>query len=75
MSVCFKHCRYCAVTGCEMRITDDLIRGHYIEKPQTHYDSIKSMSIERLALFLADMCDGSDKEWWLAWLEQEVDDA
>ena len=43
-------------------------------KKQTHYDSIRNMSIERLSLFLADMCDGSDKEWWLAWLRQEVDE-
>ena len=44
-------------------------------KKKTHYDSIRSMSIDRLALFLTDMCDGADKEWWLAWLQQEVDDA
>ena len=42
---------------------------------QTHYDSIRDMSIERMALFLADMCDGANEEWWLAWLKQEVPDA
>ena len=43
-------------------------------KKQTHHDSIRNMSIDRLALFLADMCDGADKEWWLAWLRQEIDE-
>lgn len=47
-----------------------------LENPKkTHYDSIRNMSIERLALFLSDMCDGSNREYWLAWLRQEVDDA
>ena len=44
-------------------------------KSKTHYDSIRNMSIDRLALFLADMCDGSNREYWIAWLQQEVDDA
>lgn len=44
-------------------------------KSKTHYDTIRNMSIDRLALFLTDMCDGSNREYWLAWLQQEVDDA
>lgn len=44
-------------------------------KSKTHYDTIRNMSIDRLAVFLADMCDGSNREYWLAWLQQEVDDA
>ena len=43
-------------------------------KEKTHYGRIRNMSIDRLALFLADMCDGADKEWWLAWLRQEIDE-
>ena len=87
MSVCFKHCRFCAVTDCALRINDDVVCDHYEQRPQTRADSIRAMSDEELAEFLdVNYCppgrfmgDYDCKSFkgcrscWLDWLRKEAD--
>ena len=50
--VCFKHCRWCAVEDCALRITDEVVCDHYKPNPQTNADRIRSMTDEKLAEWL-----------------------
>ena len=53
MSVCFRHCRWCAVEDCALRITDEVICDRHKPKPkQTNADRIKSMTDEELAEYI-----------------------
>lgn len=85
MSVCFKHCRYCAVTDCEMRINDGVICDHHKLKPLTNAGQIRAMTDEELAEFIGrdpmyDICPNNCHETpekdcaecALDWLKQEV---
>lgn len=52
----WKHCRDCVVEDCSVRIVDDVICDHYIEKPQTNFDRLQAMSINEFATWLTDFC-------------------
>ena len=52
MSVCFMHCRHCAVENCPMRIVDDVICDHYKAKHQTNADRIRQMSDEEFTVWI-----------------------
>ena len=47
MSVCFRHCRHCAVEDCPMRISDEVICDHYkpkINANNEHDNTIPNVS-------------------------------
>ena len=80
MSVCFKHCRWCAVEDCALRITDEVVCDHYEQRQQTNADRIRSMTDEELANFLMDVAwrggiqtESGIARWTLIdWLKQEA---
>lgn len=69
--ICFRHCRYCAVENCVMRITDEVICDHYKQKKQTNADRIRSMTDEELAAWIEEITEDITPNW-LDWLKQEV---
>ena len=77
MSVCFKHCRWCAVEDCALRITDEVVCDHYEQRQQTNADRIRAMSDEELAEFISGKARtfGEEYEGYMSaleWLKQEA---
>lgn len=89
---------FCSLTACrypsnvivvEPKVIRGMMVNPHIEKPMTHFDKIKAMSVEELAEFLFNNVSCSDctmhgggcsidcEKWMLSWLkspvEQEVD--
>lgn len=87
---------FCSLTACrypsnvivaEPKVIRGMMVNPQIEKPMTHFDEIKAMSVEELARFITgedfcellcknspSFCNGDCEKWMLEWLKAPVEE-